>query len=283
MYYGRRSPVCRTAWIAAARLSLEVPFFSLWIVLCGPGAKREDTKTKGFQIKSLFPSLPSVKTCPSLASFNEMIPKRIYAAWFVVHFYLITAVCFAGIFSLVAERATMLPSALDKYARKAELIAASVLGKEAGAYSPVRRGIATYLHAAGIQAGYTFFAPNIPGYYRLTLELHYADGRVENESPHVSGKAAALRLDSLLDRLADKRYEPLREVVVKMLALSVWRERPEVKKIRATFGAVSPPDISDFEHGKGESFQPIFTYDFSLRTEENKSGTTDHTDKQSPP
>jgi len=164
----------------------------------------------------------------------------------------------------------MLPSGLEACARRAELIAAFVLGKEAGASSPVRQGIATYLHAAGIQAGYSFFAPNIPGYHKLTLELNYADGRVEYESPHVSGKAAALRLDSLLDRLADKRYEPLREVVVKMLAFSVWRERPDVRKIRATFGSVSPRAISDFEHGKAESFQPMFSYDFSLRQEEKQ-------------
>jgi hypothetical protein len=199
-----------------------------------------------------------------------MIRKRIYAAWFVVHFFLITAVCFAGVFSLIAGGSTMLPSSLDNYARKAELIAAFLLGKEAAAYSPLRRSIATYLHAAGIQAGYTFFAPNIPGYHKLTLELYYEDGRVEYESPRVSGKAAALRLDSLLDRLADKRYEPIREVVIKMLAFSVWRERPDVKKIRATFGAVTPPDIDDFERGKGESFQPMFSYDFSLREEEKR-------------
>ncbi len=199
-----------------------------------------------------------------------MTAKRIYAAWFVAHFSLITAVCFAGVFSLIAAGSTVVPSALDKYARKAELIATFFLGKEATAYSPVRRGIATYLHAAGIEAGYTFFAPNIPGYHKLTLELYYEDGRVEYESPHLRGKAAALRLDSLLDRLADSRYEPLREVIVKMLALSVWREHPEVKKIRATFGAVTPPDIDDFEHGKGESFQPMFSYDFSLREEEKQ-------------
>jgi hypothetical protein len=199
-----------------------------------------------------------------------MISKRIYAAWFVVHFSLITAVCFAGIFSLVAEGATILPSALESYARKAELIAAFVLGKEATASSGVRRGIATYLHAAGIQAGYSFFAPNIPGYHRLTFELYYEDGRVEYESPHVSGRAAALRLDSLLDRLADQRYEPIREVVIKMLASSVWRLHPDVKGIRATFGGVSPPGIRDFELGKGESFQPMFSYDFSLRQDEEK-------------
>jgi hypothetical protein len=196
-----------------------------------------------------------------------MASKRVHAAWFLTHFFLITAVCFAGLFSLIAEGSTMLPAGLEQYARKAELVAAWFLGKQARASSPFRRGIATYLHFAGIQAGYTFFAPNIPGYHRLSFELYYQDGRVEYESPHVSGKAAALRLDSLLDRLADNRYEPLREVVVKMLAFSVWRERPDVKKIRATFGVVTPPDISDFEHGKGESFQPMFSYDFSLREE----------------
>jgi len=215
-----------------------------------------------------------------------MISKRIYAAWFVVHFFLITAVCFAGIFSLIAEGTTILPSGLEKCARRAELIAAFALGKEAAPSNSLRQGIATYLHAAGIQAGYSFFAPNIPDYHKLTLELYYEDGRVEYESPHLSSRAAALRLDSLLGKLADERYEPLREVVVKMLALSVWRERPDVKKIRATFGAVNPPGITDFEHGKGESFQPMFTYDFSLRSEENKSGLTDDSDRthnQTPP
>ena len=199
-----------------------------------------------------------------------MISTRVYVAWFGIHFFLITAVCFAGLFSLVAERATILPSALDPYARKAETLAARLLGKQAAASSPVRQGIAAYLHAAGIQSGYTFFAPNIPGYHKLIFELSYQDGRVEYESPHFRGKAAALRLDSLLARLGDDRYEPLREVVVKMLALSIWRERPDVKTIRATFGSVSPPSITDFEHGKGETFQPLFSYDFSLREEEKQ-------------
>ena len=199
-----------------------------------------------------------------------MVSKRIYATWFLVHFSLITAVCFAGLFSLIAQGSTILPSALDTYARKAELAAAWVLGKQSDASSLARRGVATYLHFAGIQAGYTFFAPNIPGYHRLTFELYYDDGRVEYESPHVRSKAAALRLDSLLDRLADQRYEPIREVVVKMLALSVWRDRADVKKVRAIFGSVTSPDIDDFEHGKAESFQPMFSYDFSLREEEKR-------------
>jgi hypothetical protein len=199
-----------------------------------------------------------------------MVWKRIYAAWFGIHFLLITAVCLAGIFSLIAEGSTILPSKLDTYARKAEIGTAWLLGKEAGLSSRVRQVIATYLHAAGSQAGYTFFAPNVPSQHRLTLELFYGDGHVEYESPHVRSKAAALRLDSLLDKLPEKRYEPVREVVLKMLAFSVWREQPDVKRVRATLKTVHLPSITEFEHGKAETLEPMFSFDFSLRGEEQQ-------------
>jgi hypothetical protein len=207
---------------------------------------------------------------PPVNPFYEMYLRRIHAAWFVIHFFLLTAVCLAGVFWLIAQGSTILPSAWNEYARKAELVASWCLGKEARASNPVRLGIATYLHAAGIQAGYTFFAPNVPSHHRLSLQLFYDDGRVEFESPHVHSKAAALRLDSLLDRLAEERYEPVREVLVKRLAFSVWREHPDVKKVRAVFGSVTLPKISEFEHGKGETFQPMFSFDFSLRDEEKR-------------
>jgi hypothetical protein len=199
-----------------------------------------------------------------------MTSKRIYAAWAGVHFILVTIICLRGIFALVAADATILPTALNTCARSGESILASVLGKDLAASNPWRLAIATYLHAAGSQAGYSFFAPNVPGYHKLTLELYYDDGHIEYDVPHVQGGAAALRLDSLLDRLADPLYEPLREVTVKMLVLSVWQEHSNVKKIRALFGSVSPPNLSDFEHGKRESFQPLFSYDFSLRNEEDQ-------------
>jgi hypothetical protein len=199
-----------------------------------------------------------------------MYSKRIHATWFGIHFFLITAVCLAGVFWLISQGSTILPSACNEYAQKAELVATWCLGKEAGVSNPVRGGIATYLHAAGIQAGYSFFAPNVPSQHRLTLELLYEDGRVEYESPHVRGKTAALRLESLLDRLADERYEPVREVLVKMLAFSVWREHPDVKKVRATFGAVNPLGMNEFEQGNTETFQPMFSFDFSLRDDQKQ-------------
>jgi hypothetical protein len=196
--------------------------------------------------------------------------KGIHSAWFGLHFFLLTAVCLAGVFWLIAQGATILPSACDEYARKAELGATWCLAKQGGPSNPLRRFIATYLHTAGIQAGYTFFAPNVPSHHRLSLELFYDDGRVEYESPRVRSKAAALRLDSLLDKLPEQRYEAIRETLVKMLALSVWREHPDVKKVRATFEAVHLPSITEFEQGKAETLEPMFSFDFSLREEQQQ-------------
>src|SRR5207253_9155514 len=109
--------------------------------------------------------------------------KQIHAAWFGIHFFLLTAVCFAGVFWLIAQGSTILPSASDKYARSAELVATWCLGKEARASNPLRGGIATCLHAAGIQAWYSFFAPNVPSQHRLTRELFYEAGGVHHECP----------------------------------------------------------------------------------------------------
>jgi hypothetical protein len=197
-----------------------------------------------------------------------MCSKGIHAAWFGIHFFLLSAVCLEGVFWLVAQGATILPSVVEQYAWNAEQGASWCLGKQADGSNPVRRGIATYLHAAGIQAGYSFFAPNVPSHHRLTFELFHDDGRVEYDSPHVRSRAAALRLESLLDRLAEERYDPVRETLVKKLAFSVWREHPDVKKVRATFGSVNPPDFAEFARGKTETFQPLFSFDFSLRDEQ---------------
>jgi hypothetical protein len=43
-----------------------------------------------------------------------------------------------------------------------------------------------------------------------------------------------------------------------------------VKKIRATFGAVNPPSINEFAQGRAETFQPMFSFEFSLRGEQEQ-------------
>ena len=164
---------------------------------------------------------------------------------------------------MVAQGPTLLPASFQSYSQKAETVASAVLGERLPESNPVRQALATYLHAAGIETGYGYFAPNVPGSYKLVFELHYPDGRVEYELPRVSSAATGLRVAGLLDKMGGPRYDPLRETMVKMLARSIWQEHPTATTISAVFGTIKLPTIAEFEHGQKESYEFLYSYDFS--------------------
>ena len=194
-------------------------------------------------------------------------PRNLYLAWFVLHFLLIIIASCRDLFRLVADGLTILPSSFSIAAQRVETIASRALSQNLPGSNLFRRGLITYLHIAGIERGYGYFAPNIPGGYKLVFELHFADGRVEYELPGVRSAAAGLRVATLLDEIGRSRSDPLREYMVKTLAASVWREHPGVIKIRAVFGSLNLPRAEEFERGKRESYDFLYAYDFS-RTEE---------------
>ena len=123
----------------------------------------------------------------------------------------------------------------------------------------------TYLHLAGIETGYGFFAPNVPGTCKLVFELHYPDGRTESRVPTVSSNASGLRVATLLDKIGRPQYDPLREVIIKMLASAVWREHSDANMIRAVFGVVTLPTADQFERGGRESNEFLYSYDFAFQ------------------
>jgi hypothetical protein len=199
--------------------------------------------------------------------------KRVYLAFFLLHFLLIITVSCRDTLWLLARGLTIFPSSFNSYSEKAETLASAVLCQHLPESNPVRQALATYLHAAGIETGYGYFAPNVPGSYKLVFELHYPDGRVEYELPRVSSAAVGLRVAGLLDKMGGPRYDPLRETMVKMLAYSVWQEHPAATTISAVFGTIKLPTIAEFERGEKESYEFLYSYDFSRtdKTTEPKS------------
>ena len=188
--------------------------------------------------------------------------KHFYLAWFSLHFLLIIAFSCRDTLGLVAHGPTIFPS-FKRFSQKADATISAALGQRLAASNPVRQAIATYLHIAGIETGYNYFAPNVPGSYKLVFELHYPDGRVEYELPTVGGAAAGLRVAGLLDTIGRTPYDALRQRLVKMVAQSIWREHPEVNTVRAVFGSIKLPSVTEFEHGKRESYEFLYAYDFS--------------------
>jgi hypothetical protein len=187
--------------------------------------------------------------------------------WFGLHFLLTISFSCRETLRLVAQGPTIFPPSFKSFSQKAETAVSVALGQHLAASNAIRQALATYLHLAGIETGYGYFAPNVPGSYKLVFELHYPDGRIEYELPSVSGAAAGLRIAGLLDNIGRTRYDALREILVKTLAQSVWREHPDIKSVRAIFGSITLPTVTEFEDGKRESYEFLYAYDFSLQNE----------------
>jgi hypothetical protein len=139
-----------------------------------------------------------------------------------------------------------------------------VLGQRLPRSNPVRQILSGYLTLSGIEVGYGFFAPNIPNSYKLVFELRFPDGRVEYELPRVSNPASVVRVAGLLDTIGRTHSEAFRQTMVRMLADSVWREHADATMIRAIFGSVILPSAPEFAHGKRESYEFLYAYDFSV-------------------
>ena len=99
--------------------------------------------------------------------------KYAYAAWLTLHFLLIVSVSCRDTFRVVAEGPTILPVSFKNFSQKAEAALSAALGQKLPASNPVREALNTYVQLAGIETGYGYFAPNVPGGYRLVFELHY--------------------------------------------------------------------------------------------------------------
>ena len=192
------------------------------------------------------------------------LSKQLCVACLLGHFLFIFASGCRDILSFVARGYTWLPPSFIRPAEATGTIVSTALGDTLESANPVRQGTTLYSHLAGIESGYAFFAPNVPDNYKLVFEIHYPDGRVEYDLPHVSSASAGLRLAVLLDHVGQTRFDELREVMIKMIAYSVWRAHPDATMIRAVFGFSSLPTAADYRRGVRESNEFLYAYDFVL-------------------
>ena len=105
--------------------------------------------------------------------------KRILGACFVLHFSFILLISIRQGTSDLARGTTLLGHSFDPIVHRADYIAAALLGEHQLFSHPWRQAVAVYMHAAGLDTGYGFFAPLVPVSHKLVFEIRYPDGRVE--------------------------------------------------------------------------------------------------------
>jgi hypothetical protein len=125
----------------------------------------------------------------------------------------------------------------------------------------VRSSVNAYLNLAGVENGYGFFAPNVPNQYKLVFELHYPDGKIDYDVPHVASDASGLRVATLLDYMGQVRDDTVRRLIVKMLTYSLWHEHPDAVMIRTFFGSMTVPSPTEFQAGARNAYRVLYAYE----------------------
>jgi len=192
------------------------------------------------------------------------VGKLIYTACFFLHFSVVFLMSSRHFVVAVTNANTLLPVSWSPALSFVDRIAATALGELGSTANPVAQAIAAYTYCAGIETGYGFFAPRPSTVRKLVFEIEYSDGRVQYELPHVGDAATGLRLSLLFDSLVRIPYPDLRKTMLKMMAFSVWREHRDATTIRAVFGLVQLPTITEFKRGKKESYSVLYAYDFTF-------------------
>ena len=194
--------------------------------------------------------------------------KNIYLAWLALHLFLVTAVSVRQLSWLIANGLTIIPFppvGMESPDEKA----GSTTTKPARA-NPAKQLLVGYLHCAGIEGAYGFFAPNVPENYKLAFEFHNRDGSVEYDLPSVDSGAAELRVGSLLDAIGRSDSERYRRILIRMLTAAAWENHPEAVSVHAVFGKLKLPGPIQFERGVASSYEFIAAYDFE-RSANSKS------------
>ncbi len=183
-----------------------------------------------------------------------------------LHFFLVINIALQDFAATLASGASLLPQGFEPILERIEAVASAGLGRRLAVANPLRQILTTYADCTGIEAGYSYFAPSVPGNGKLVFELHYPDGHVDYDVPVVGGAAGGYRIATFLDHLRAVHYLRLREALLRTLVQSIHREHPDAVLIRAVFGVANLTSPAEYRAGKRISYQALYSYEFRFRS-----------------
>src|SRR3954447_13334828 len=147
--------------------------------------------------------------------------RRILLTWFFLHFAAVLAVSLCETVRLISLDLTNVPPSIADSIHRFRSVAEAPLGLRLPKTSPIRQGLVAYLMFAGADAGYGYFAPNIPNSYKLSFELRSSDDQTEVQSLRLTSSDLGLRVASLVDQIGEGSSPELREHMLKKIAAVV--------------------------------------------------------------
>jgi len=118
---------------------------------------------------------------------------------------------------------------------------------------------------AGIQSGYSFFAPNVPAGYKLLFALSYPDGHEDLLSAEADRVETNVRLARLTDYIGRTQSDIVRENMIKLLAFAAWQRHRDASGIRASLFTLRQPTVQEYLSGLRTTYNKTYEYEFRPR------------------
>jgi hypothetical protein len=180
----------------------------------------------------------------------------------LAHCTAIAMVCILGSISLIAHGHTLL-SAFSEPNVPSDPAKAHWASDSPRGFNFARKAVKTYLHLAGIETGYGFFAPNVPNAYRLQIAVLDERARVIQSGLLAAERGETdLRLASLLDALGRSPAGEVRDIIFELMAQAIFKEYPEAAEVRLRVEAIRMPALAEFKKDQAPSYQLTYAYDF---------------------
>ena len=99
--------------------------------------------------------------CCEVVSLRQ---KRIWAAALGLHFFLVINLSLQDLSATLASGARRVPKFFETFLERTEAVtSAAAWAEQLAVANTVRQLLTTYAECTGIEVGYSYFAPNVPG------------------------------------------------------------------------------------------------------------------------
>lgn len=186
------------------------------------------------------------------------IQHSVLPAAAVVHLALLVGVSARDTLRLIDRGATIFSPSSAKTSDDSKLSAAGDGVKRRALQIIVR----TYRHVAGIEAGFGFFAPNVPHGFRLRIAITGEDGELARGVLEPHRGETDLRTATLLDTMGRTAPGVIRETMFRLLATSLFEEHPEATALQFAVDVVKVPGAEELRRGAARSYIEAYSYDF---------------------
>ena len=194
-----------------------------------------------------------------------MNKKIILALLFFIHFFFIIIYSCKQSVDLSLTRQTYISNASSiKSLQKADSYLSKLLLHKRNTSSD-NDYLNLYMTCAGSKTPFIYFVANITPVEKLVFELEHTNGTKQIVLPTVKSSEMGIKLKCLFNTIFRTPDQLYKDVLIKKLAEHQIKNLPDIKNVKAVFGVINIPSLTDFPKKPELDFQYLYQYNFRIK------------------